>query len=385
MLTISNGTVLYGENLAPCKANVLIDDGKIIEISKDIEKGRLIDASGCIVLPALINSHVHLGDSIALDQGDGFKIQDLIKPPHGLKHRLLEETDPQEIINKMRESMLNMLATGTGTFIDFREGGIKGLELINKASENIPLRKIILGRPKNPPDHSTDPEELVKELKTLLKNCDGIGLSGFGEIDDNLAKIITNLCKENNKLSSIHVAEYEEVQEESIKKTKHSEVERAFECGFKQLVHLTYPHKNDLDLVAHAKIPVVCCPRSNGSLGVGIPPLKKMIDMGINILLGTDNLMFNSPNMFREMEYALKVARGSAHDYLHPLEVLKSVTVNAGKALGLNLGCLKEDYLADIIIVEQLSPDPILSLINRTEICNLKEIILHGKSVAISN
>ncbi len=63
-------------------------------------------------------------------------------------------------------------------------------------------------------------------------------------------------------------------------------------------------------------IPVVSCPRSNGSLGVGIPPIMDMIDRGINVCLGTDNVMLNSPNMFKEMEYALKVTRGYYKEYL---------------------------------------------------------------------
>jgi cytosine/adenosine deaminase-related metal-dependent hydrolase len=103
--------------------------------------------------------------------------------------------------------------------------------------------------------------------------------------------------------------------------------------------------------------------------------------MGINLLLGTDNLMFNSPNMFREMEYALKVTRGYYKEYFPPVEILKMATVNAGQAFNLELGCIEQGKLADIMIVEQLSNDPILSLVNRTESKNIIGLMTDGNLV----
>ena len=41
MFTISNGIILKGENLVPVRENIVVDDGKIIEISKDAKKARL--------------------------------------------------------------------------------------------------------------------------------------------------------------------------------------------------------------------------------------------------------------------------------------------------------------------------------------------------------
>jgi cytosine/adenosine deaminase-related metal-dependent hydrolase len=54
-------------------------------------------------------------------------------------------------------------------------------------------------------------------------------------------------------------------------------------------------------------------------------------------------------------------------------------TVNVGKATGMNLGSLEEGNLADLMIVEQISRDPILSLINRTQSKNIIGLITDGK------
>jgi len=381
MITIRNGLVLCGPEMEPVHANVLIEDNIITEVSPYASGGRKIDAKGCIVAPALINSHVHLGDSVAKDRGNGEKIEKIVKPPYGIKHQILKKTPKKGIIASMSSTMLEMLDTGTTSMVDFREGGIEGLQMAYEASKGIPIRRLVLGRHESFLNTSNELQQIREDSKLILNSADGIGLSGFGEISDDAAKIITETCTKEGKISAIHAAEYEEVQIESLKATGKTEVERALETGFKLLIHLTHPHKDDLDILAKKNVPVVSCPRSNGSLAVGIPPLKEMWDRGIKLLLGTDNIMFNSPNMFREMEYALKVTRGYYRQYFSPLEILKMATVNPGRSLNLKLGYIEEGMLADIMLVDQLSTDPILSLLNRTESKNIIGLITDGKVV----
>jgi cytosine/adenosine deaminase-related metal-dependent hydrolase len=387
MLNIKNGLVLYGPQMEPYRANILIEDNQIVEVSPHASGGKEIDAKGCIVSPSLINSHVHMGDSVVKDIGDGKSIESIVKPPHGLKHQLLTSADPQQIVNSMRSSLHEMLDTGTTTIVDFREGGLSGVSSLKEAGENIPLRKVILGRHDSflqtyPYPLTPDVElEIRKNTLEILKSADGIGLSGFGEINDIVVDIITETCSGAGKLSAIHAAEYQEVQHNSLKLTGKTEVQRALEADFDILIHVTSPLNQDLDLITETGKSVVCCPRSNGALSVGIPPIKDMWDRGINLLLGTDNLMFNSPNMFREMEYALKVTRGYFQEYFPPVEILKMATVNAGQALNLNIGCIKEGMFADIMMVEQLSDNPILSLINRTESKNIIGLMTDGNLV----
>lgn len=392
MLNIKNGLVLYGPEMEPKRTNILIEDNLILEVSPHASGGREIDAKGCIVSPSLINSHVHLGDSVAKDVGDGEPIDNIVKPPNGLKHNLLAKTSSPDIVASMRSSLVEMLETGTTTMVDFREGGINGVSLIKEAGKDITIRKIVLGRHDSffkplsfescPNDLKPDFEAEIREntLK-ILESADGIGLSGFGELNDEVVEIITETCAQVGKISAIHAAEYEEVQKNSLESTGKTEVERALEAGFNILIHLTAPLHSDLDLLKGKNTSVVCCPRSNGALSVGIPPIKEMWDKGINMLLGTDNLMFNSPNMFREMEYALKMTRGYYKEYFPPVEILKMATVNASQALNLNIGCIKEGMLADIMIVEQLSDNPILSLINRTESKNIIGLVTDGNLI----
>jgi cytosine/adenosine deaminase-related metal-dependent hydrolase len=378
MITIENATALCGEQLKARRVNVLIQDEKIVEVSEKVSKGKRIDARGCIVAPALVNSHVHLGDSVAKDVGDGEPLEKLVKPPNGIKHRVLQETSREDLVHAMQDSMKTMLATGTTTFLDFREGGVEGVEIIKDAVEDVPIRPLFLGRQPSFFEKNVESSKIMEDAQEILKSTHGIGLSGFGEVDDETARIVADCCLKAGKISAVHVAENEKVQRESLKETGATEVERALKAGLQLLIHLTRPLNSDLKRVARSETPVVLCPRSNGILANGIPPLKEMWKLGINLLLGTDNLMFNSPDMFREMEYALKVTRGCYRQYFPPIEVLKMATVNAGQALHLDLGSIQEGKLADVMVVEQLSSDPILSLLNRTESKNIKTLISEG-------
>jgi cytosine/adenosine deaminase-related metal-dependent hydrolase len=225
MLVIENGLVLTGRNLSPEKLNLVIEEGIIQKItSNKVSSDNKIDASGCIVLPSFINAHTHIGDAVAMDAGDGKLIDEIVKPPNGLKHRILDETPPQDLIQSMKRAMWEMLDTGTTTFVDYREGALKGVKLLDKASKGIPITKIVLGRDPVMFDSEADENEIRSKVKNLLKHCDGIAPSGFGEITDETARIITQECENQAKIASIHVAEHEKVQIDSINQTKKSEV-----------------------------------------------------------------------------------------------------------------------------------------------------------------
>lgn len=380
MITIKNAKVLYGEEMEVRRLNVIIQDQEILELTARGSKGRIIDGQDCLLVPTLINSHIHIGDSVAKDVGDGEPIERIVKPPNGIKHRILSESPTEKIIDSMRSSLKEMLQTGTTTFVDFREGGVEGIEMLEKASENIPIRKIVLGRHESFHD-SSHLEEIEEATVTILNRCDGVGLSGFGEIKDEIASLIVETCRKMGKLAAIHVAEYLKLQTESMNEFGKTEIQRALDTGFKILIHMTAPVGDDLEIVGKSNATVVSCPRSNGSLSVGIPPLREMLDNGVNVALGTDNVMFNSPNMFHEMEYALKVTRAFYRQYISPLEILKMATVTPAKALELDTGWIEEGKKADLMLIKGVSGDPILSVINRTRSSNIKVLLKDGAIV----
>jgi cytosine/adenosine deaminase-related metal-dependent hydrolase len=399
MKTIVNGIILKGHDLSPTKANIVIDEGKIIEISDNVSKGELIDATGAMVCPSFLNGHTHIGDSVIKDYGDGKSIDELVKPPHGLKHLALSKTSDDELISAMKDSMWEMLKTGTTHFIDYREGGLEGIELLKKAASNMPINPIILGRDPIFHDNESTLSEIKKTTIKILKHCDGIGLSGLNEVPDKTCEIIVNESYKRNKISSIHVGEYLEIQKKSIKETGKTEIERAIDLNFELLIHSTYPTGNDINLIAKNNKILTICPRSNGTLSLGIPPLLDLKTNGIKTLIGTDNLMFNSPNLMREMEYTLKVIRAKYKSYIDPKEILKLATVEGSNNLNknstesdneldknnsnfysiVNKTVIEEGYDAQLFITKLISKNPYLNIINRVETNSLISTINKDK------
>ena len=267
--------------------------------------------------------------------------------------------------------MWDMYNLGISHFIDYREGGLEGVKLIKEASRDIPITPIILGRDSSFYGEDPNYHQVKVAIRKLLKHADGIGLSGFGEIDTTVAEIICEKCEAAGKISSIHVAESENNQFASIEKTNKTEPQRAFEAGFNQVVHMTNPKNDDIDLLSKSKSSLTVCPRSNGALSVGIIPLFEVLKTGVKPLIGSDNIMINRPNLFREMEFTLKIMKGFSKDYIAPVEVLKMATTNvcvdSSLSSKINKSYIGEGQNAEFMIINQKSNNPYLSLINRTE------------------
>lgn len=370
MFTIANGIILRGLNLDPIKANLVVDEGIITDISKDAKEGKIIDAEGSIIAPSFLNGHTHIGDSIIKDEGYGLSLSEMVKPPNGIKHRALSSAEDEDIIEAMKASMWDMLESGTTHFIDYREGGLKGIKLLKKASKDIPITPIILGRDDSFYGDDPDLSKVKIAIRKLLKKADGIAPSGFGEITDEVANLITSECEKAGKISSIHVAESESNQIDSLNEFRKTEIERGVNSKFNQLVHCTNPKSNDLDLIKKSDSNIVLCPRANATLNVGIPPLNEMLKMKIEPILGTDNLMINSPNMLRELEFTLKLMSITYKNYLNPCELLKMATTNSIKH-NFHKSFIEIGQNAEINVFKHFSKNPYLSIINRSETKNI--------------
>lgn len=375
MFTITNATILKGADLTPKKENIVVEDGKIIEISKDACEGEIINCEGSIVSPTFLNGHVHIGDSIIRDEGYGLTLDEMVKPPNGVKHVALSNASDDELIEGMKDSMWEMVMTGTSHFIDYREGGIKGIKLLKKASKNIPIKPIILGRDDSFYGDDPDLREVKMAIRKILKIADGIAPSGFGEIKTEVAELITEECRKKNKISSIHVAESEEVQISSIEKYGESEVKRAINCNFNQIVHGTNLKGDDLKLIKESPVNLCVCPRANATLNVGIASLDKILESGILPILGSDNIMLNSPNMLRELEFTIKLISVSQNYNINPKALLKMATTNVAYSLinnQINKSVVAENNLAQFVVFKQKSRNFYLNIINRS---NSKDIL----------
>ena len=391
-MILKNISTLYGSDLKLIeKTSIEITGNTFQKISSEIKpsKNKVVNCKGLLLIPGLINSHTHIGDSIAKDIALNDNVNSKIHPVFGVKQKILRETNPKKLIIFMRKSAKSMIKKGITTFVDFRESGLDGVLLIQKALSDIPIRAVILGRiefyqsksqiKKNMPI----PKSYLNQLEPLLKNCDGLGISGSNENSDSSLKQLSK----TKEIRAIHCAETMQSYLKSKQMTKKTEPERSMFLKPDFLVHMTYASKSDLSLVSKKIRGIVVCPRANASLAEGIPDIDQMLKLNCNIAIGTDNVMINSPDMFREMDFLWKVTMGIHKKRIDPKKILKMATVNAGKLLGKKIGCIKEGYLADCIFIKKnnLDLDPLqnshASIVHRANENSIKAVMIGGKIV----
>jgi len=391
-MILKNISILYGNNLKFIEqTNVLITNNRFQKIASKIKpaKNKVVNCDGLLLIPGLINSHTHIGDSIAKDIALDKDPDSKINPIFGIKQKILRETEPKKLAYFMRKTVKSMLKKGTTTFVDFREGGLDGVLLMQKVLSNNPIRSIILGRiefyqSKDQIKKNTSiPESYQNQIELLLKNCDGIGISGPNENSDSSLKQFSKI----KKIRAIHCAETKQSYLKSKQTTRKTEPRRSMLLKPDFLVHMTYASKSDLNIASKKTRGIVVCPRANASLAEGIPNIVQMMKMNCNVAIGTDNVMINSPDLFREMDFLWKVTMGIHQKRIDPKSILKMVTVNAGKILGKKIGCIKEGYLADAVFIKKndLDLDPLqnphASIVHRANEKTIKAVMIGGKIV----
>ncbi|TXT64273.1 MAG: Chlorohydrolase (modular protein) [Promethearchaeota archaeon] len=332
-----------------------------------------------IILPGLINSHVHIGDSFVKEAGYNKGLIETVAPPDGIKHIQLKQGRRKQKLKGIKEAAREMISNGITCFIDFRENSVEGINLLKKALNEQPIKCLILGR-----------FTQAGEIKEIFRNAEGIGLSSYSKVDKEISAIMARYKKKYDKLVSCHHAEL-------IRKPE--QFEKLIEDGIIDIiVHGTQLNATDLYKMQQSNIKLILCPRCNGYFGVGFPPIVEVIDQNIPISIGTDNIMANAPNLFEEIRYLYLLYRvlnnrTNSNFRLDAKKLLQMITINAAQNFNLEneIGSIMEGKQADFIVIDLnssnyytniLDQDNIYPLIvQRTTPENIKEVYIKGEKV----
>ncbi len=165
----------------------------------------------------------------------------------------------------------------------------------------------------------------------------------------------------------IHIHLHETPQEitESLERFGMRPIERLDGFGLlthKMLaVHATQLLPEEIEIIASRGVNVVHCPRSNLKLASGNCQVKKLMDAGINVCLGTDGASSNNNlDMIGELNVASLLAKGISHDptALGAYQALAAATINGARALGLDdkIGSIEVGKQADMVAVDLFHP-----------------------------
>lgn len=396
---IKNGLVITMDeerNSKYEKLDIIIKNDKITSLEKNYQGSydELIDATGKIVMPGLINAHTHLGMSIFRATNDNLTLQDwLEKKIWPIENKMTEE----DIYHATLLSCLEMIKTGTTCANDMYFGWKGTMKAVEKAQIRIVMSRCLMG------NNDKESIERIEDFENLIETYKNYELSTFAITPHSMytctkeyLKKCLDLAKEYNLPVHMHFCENKEEVKNITDTYQKTPVEALQELGFLNqkliLAHGTFITKEEQKLLKNKDVSIVTNPISNLNLGCGIADLTSYQKNKINICLGTDGQgSGNNLNLFKHMSLVADLQKALYHDptVMNSYEVLKMATINGAKALGLEdkIGSIKEGKQADIIIIDLddittfPTPELIPQIVHNIESSNIKTTIIAGKTV----
>lgn len=251
---------------------ILVESARVVDAGQG-GPPRPPEATG-LILPAPVNAHTHVGDMVArgVDLA-GLTLAQVVRPPDGLKHRILRDTPRAELVAGMRRALLEMRAAGARACVDFREQGLDGVRALREAAEGTGVRALALGRCARGWDDA--------EADEVARAADGIGLSALGDVASDVPERAARAAQRHGKRFALHLSE-----------EARDDVGRALDLRPAFVVHACAATKEDLAALAQADVPIVLCPRSNARFGRAAPA-REALAAGATIALGSDNAMLH--------------------------------------------------------------------------------------------
>jgi cytosine/adenosine deaminase-related metal-dependent hydrolase len=365
LMTMQPQGTLINDGAVALKRGVILAAGRTGKIISKYPGHRVIHLKNSVIMPGLVNIHSHLELPPLLDniQAKTFTewVLNLIQ-----KKKTLAQGDYSSAVNRNIETLKR---TGTTMVAEICTHQITPPLLKNSGLRAAIFYEIIAMDPSSSSHRASFGPHPASRLLTY-----GLSPHTPYTVSESALIKLKKLVETNHQRLSMHVAESKD--EVRLLQRKKSGLESLYHLAgwdkawapsagspFEYLdrlgllgpgflaVHAVQATDRDIILLSSSRTPVAHCPRSNKELGVGRMPLKKFLDAGITVGLGTDSLA-SSPtlNMWDEMRYALQVHRRNG---ITAQDIFRLATIGGAKALRMDkeIGSLEPGKRADIITV----------------------------------
>lgn len=364
-------------------AYVGVTDGKISYIAQtppEEEAKRVIDGRGMVLMPGLINCHTHLPMTPLRGYGDDNNLQDWLNNYIFPKEDLW---DSRAIRAATLLGLAECIRFGTTSVSDMyyfsddicqcvAESGIKG---------NISRSITAFDE-----DFCFDKHQGCQELAALVDKWHGYD-DGRIQVETSIHAEYTSFDRVWHSLAEfslekgvgmqVHVSETKSEHDSCLEKyglTPAQLLDVYHVWDVRALAaHCVYLTDEDMELFTRRGVTAVHCPNSNLKLASGIAPVRKMLDKGMNVALGTDGVSSsNNADLFEAIKLSALLSNGTTLDpvSLTAREALKLATVGGAKAQGRQQECgmIAPGMDADLIMLDFAQPhlipchDPISNL-----------------------
>jgi 5-methylthioadenosine/S-adenosylhomocysteine deaminase len=355
------------EGYRPFQGDIFIEGDQISLIQPNIHEkaDEVIQASGMVAMPGLINTHNHTPMSLLRGFSDDLKLMDwLEKKMLPAEARMNEE----DIYWGSQLSMAEMIRSVTTTFADM----YIHMNEIARAVQNSGMRASLT---RGLVFLEDDSGKRMAEALDLIEKWTG---KGEGRITTMLGPHAPYTCppeplkeiilwaKKKSVPIHIHLAETKEEVVKIKDLYNQTPTEYLYHLGLFEQVHVLLAHAvhlnhRDISYLKGMHGGIAHNPVSNLKLGCGITPVTEMINQGITVGLGTDGAgSATSLDLFEEIKAATWLQKLDFGDptVLPAKQVLRMATIEGTKLLSIDhmVGTLTVGKLADIILIDIQKP-----------------------------
>lgn len=382
MLLIGNGSMITRDPAAPFLADgcVAIDGDTIVAVGTTAELkakypgARFSDAKGRVIMPGMINSHMHLYSTFAR----GMALKDaspknFVQILERLWWRLDKVLTAEDVYYSALPVMIDCIKNGTTTIFDHHASpnAVQGsLFTLAKAGREVGLRGCYAYEVSDR-DGMDIMEQGVQEnidfIEAAKRGGDPLSSGMFGlHASMTLSDATLKRCAEANAKTGagfhVHTAEALSDQEHCLANHGKRVVERFDEYGLLNeksiAVHCVHVNEAERNILQRTKAAVVHNPESNMGNAVGCSPVLAMAADGIRLGLGTDGY---TSDMFESYKVANVLHKHQAGDPSVswgeiPTMLFENNAAIAGNYFAKPLGQLKAGAYGDVIVVDYQPP-----------------------------
>ena len=405
-LIIKNGFVLQFDKKEDVykKKSIAIDKGKILEIgktevlSKKFAPRQTVDAENKIVMPGFINTHTHLAMSYYKGLADDLPLMEWLQ-----KHIWPVEKHfmkPELVYDAALHGAAEMIKNGITTFNDMYFFGDETAKACEKIGIRAVLGEGVLDFPVADYQNADEIFSYIKKMNEKYKDNELIDFAVAPHAiyscgKENLIKV-KGLASELDLLVHIHLSETQNEVDECLKRHKLRPVEYLDSIGFFEnkviIAHGIWIDEREREILSEHNTSVSVNTKSNLKLANGFAPVKKFLEIGVNLSIGTDGVASNNNlSMFEEMRIVSALHKTLNNDptFLPAEHVVKMSTINGAKSMIKHneIGSIEVDKKADLILIEtdDICVQPIYDqyshLVYSITSEQVKDVIINGKIV----
>jgi 8-oxoguanine deaminase len=341
------------------------------------EADRVIDASGMVVLPGLVNTHHHLYQTLtrALPAVQDVELFDWLVALYPIWAELTAEAIYVSAQIGLAELILSGCTTASDHLYIYPNDVTLDAEI--RAARELGIRfhpcrgSMSLGKSKG----GLPPDRVVQSEEEIMADCQRVVDTYHDPDPYSMCRITIAPCspfsvtEELMRQSAVwarqqgltlhtHVAETLDEEEFCLRKVGLRPVEYMQKLGWVGedvwYAHAIYLNEEEIDLLAETGTGVAHCPNSNMRLGSGIAPIREMLDKDVKVSLAVDGSASNdSSHMLTEVRMAMllqRVQKGAGA--LSAQEALEMATLGGAAVLGRDdIGSLSPGKAADFIAI----------------------------------